>query len=45
MVQKTKIRILGGGFGGVSGFVAWWLWRTIYLSMLPRLGKETQSNS
>src|SRR5882724_9579625 len=62
MVQKTKIRILGGGFGGLytarelekrlgkepdveitlkfSGFVAWWLWRTIYLSKLPRLEKK-----
>ena len=23
-----------------SGFVAWWLWRTIYLSKLPRLEKK-----
>ena len=23
-----------------SGFVAWWLWRTIYLSMLTRLEKK-----
>ncbi|HKN00819.1 MAG TPA: NAD(P)/FAD-dependent oxidoreductase [Candidatus Binataceae bacterium] len=25
-----------------SGFVAWWLWRTIYLSKLPRLEKKTR---
>ncbi len=24
----------------VSGFVAWWMWRTIYLSKLPRLEKK-----
>src|SRR5438128_10315381 len=29
--------ILGVKF---SGFVAWWLWRTIYLSKLPRLEKK-----
>jgi NADH dehydrogenase len=23
-----------------SGFLAWWLWRTIYLSKLPRLEKK-----
>ena len=23
-----------------SGFVAWWLWRTVYLSKLPRLEKK-----
>jgi NADH dehydrogenase len=23
-----------------SGFIAWWLWRTIYLSKLPRLEKK-----
>jgi hypothetical protein len=23
-----------------SGFVAWWLWRTIYLSKLPRFEKK-----
>jgi NADH dehydrogenase len=23
-----------------SGFVAWWIWRTIYLSKLPRLEKK-----
>jgi NADH dehydrogenase len=30
-------RILGVNF---SGFIAWWLWRTIYLSKLPRLEKK-----
>jgi len=30
-------RILGVKF---SGFVAWWLWRTIYLGKLPRLEKK-----
>jgi NADH dehydrogenase len=30
-------QILGFRF---SGFVAWWLWRTIYLSKLPRLEKK-----
>jgi NADH:quinone reductase (non-electrogenic) len=30
-------RILGVNF---SGFVAWWLWRTIYLAKLPRLEKK-----
>jgi NADH:ubiquinone reductase (H+-translocating) len=29
--------ILGMNF---SGFIAWWLWRTIYLSKLPRLEKK-----
>ena len=24
----------------VSGFLAWWMWRTIYLSKLPRLEKK-----
>jgi len=31
--------ILGINF---SGFVAWWLWRTIYLSKLPRLEKKVR---
>jgi NADH dehydrogenase len=31
--------ILGVNF---SGFFAWWLWRTIYLSKLPRLEKKTR---
>jgi NADH:quinone reductase (non-electrogenic) len=30
-------RILGINF---SGFVAWWLWRTIYLLKLPRFEKK-----
>src|SRR5262249_53753223 len=30
-------RILGWNF---SGFPAWWLWRTIYLSKLPRAEKK-----
>jgi NADH dehydrogenase len=25
-----------------SGFVAWWLWRTIYLAKLPRLEKKVR---
>jgi hypothetical protein len=29
--------ILGVNF---SGFFAWWLWRTIYLSKLPRIEKK-----
>jgi NADH:quinone reductase (non-electrogenic) len=24
----------------LSGFIAWWLWRTIYLSKLPRFEKK-----
>jgi NADH dehydrogenase len=32
-------RIFGFNF---SGFVAWWLWRTIYLSKLPRLEKKVR---
>jgi len=24
----------------ISGFAAWWMWRTIYLSKLPRLEKK-----
>lgn len=36
--RRTGVaRILGVNF---SGFVAWWLWRTIYLSKLPRLEKK-----
>ena len=31
--------ILGFNF---SGFLAWWLWRTIYLSKLPRLEKKVR---
>ena len=29
--------IMGVNF---SGFIAWWLWRTIYLGKLPRFGKK-----
>ena len=25
-----------------SGFLAWWLWRTIYLSKLPRFEKKVR---
>jgi NADH dehydrogenase len=32
-------QILGVNF---SGFLAWWLWRTIYLSKLPRLEKKVR---
>lgn len=36
--RRTGVaRILGVNF---SGFVAWWLWRTIYLAKLPRLEKK-----
>jgi NADH:quinone reductase (non-electrogenic) len=36
--RRTGVaRILGLQF---SGFLAWWLWRTIYLSKLPRLEKK-----
>jgi NADH:ubiquinone reductase (H+-translocating) len=36
--RRTGVaRILGVNF---SGFAAWWLWRTIYLSKLPRLEKK-----
>jgi NADH:ubiquinone reductase (H+-translocating) len=31
--------ILGVNF---SGFIAWWLWRTVYLSKLPRLEKKVR---
>lgn len=24
----------------ISGFIAWWLWRTIYLSKVPRFEKK-----
>jgi NADH:ubiquinone reductase (H+-translocating) len=23
-----------------SGFIAWWMWRTVYLAKLPRLAKK-----
>jgi NADH dehydrogenase len=36
--RRTGVaRILGFNF---SGFIAWWLWRTIYLAKLPRLEKK-----
>ena len=36
--RRTGVaNILGINF---SGFIAWWLWRTIYLSKLPRLEKK-----
>ncbi len=36
--RRTGVaRIFGVNF---SGFFAWWLWRTIYLSKLPRLEKK-----
>jgi NADH dehydrogenase len=38
--RRTGVaRIFGMNF---SGFVAWWLWRTIYLSKLPRLEKKVR---
>src|SRR5439155_13330273 len=36
--RRTGVaNILGFNF---SGFIAWWLWRTIYLSKLPRFEKK-----
>jgi len=35
--RRGVANILGLNF---SGFLAWWLWRTIYLSKLPRLEKK-----
>lgn len=38
--KRTGVaRIMGVNF---SGFVAWWLWRTIYLSKLPRFEKRVR---
>jgi NADH dehydrogenase len=38
--RRTGVaRIFGVNF---SGFVAWWLWRTIYLAKLPRLEKKVR---
>jgi NADH dehydrogenase len=38
--RRTGVaRILGINF---SGFVAWWLWRTIYLGKLPRIEKKVR---
>ena len=36
--RRTGVaRVFGFNF---SGFVAWWMWRTIYLSKLPRFEKK-----
>src|SRR5262249_17990604 len=36
--RRTGVaRVMGVNF---SGFTAWWLWRTVYLSKLPRLEKK-----
>ncbi|HWP64354.1 MAG TPA: NAD(P)/FAD-dependent oxidoreductase [Candidatus Limnocylindria bacterium] len=38
--RRTGVaRVLGYSF---SGFVAWWLWRTVYLGKLPRLEKKVR---
>ncbi|MFO0829859.1 MAG: NAD(P)/FAD-dependent oxidoreductase [Phycisphaerales bacterium] len=38
--RRTGVaNILGLNF---SGFIAWWLWRTIYLAKLPRLEKKVR---
>lgn len=38
--KRTGVaRIMGVNF---SGFIAWWLWRTIYLSKLPRFEKKVR---
>ena len=38
--RRTGVaRIMGVNF---SGFVAWWMWRTIYLSKLPRFEKKVR---
>ena len=38
--RRTGVaRVFGINF---SGFAAWWLWRTIYLSKLPRLEKKVR---
>jgi NADH dehydrogenase len=38
--KRTGVaQILGVNF---SGFVAWWLWRSIYLSKLPRVEKKVR---
>jgi NADH dehydrogenase len=38
--RRTGVaRILGFNF---SGFIAWWLWRTIYLSKLPGIDKKVR---
>lgn len=35
--RRGAANIMGINF---SGFIAWWMWRTIYLSKLPRLDKK-----
>jgi NADH dehydrogenase len=38
--RRTGVaNIMGINF---SGFIAWWLWRTIYLSKLPRVEKKVR---
>jgi NADH dehydrogenase FAD-containing subunit len=38
--RRTGVaNIMGVNF---SGFLAWWLWRTIYLSKLPRFEKKVR---
>jgi NADH dehydrogenase len=38
--RRTGVaRVFGVNF---SGFFAWWLWRTIYLSKLPRIEKKVR---
>ena len=37
--RRGVAQILGFRF---SGFIAWWLWRTIYLSKLPRLERKVR---
>src|SRR5947209_18729999 len=38
--RRTGVaNIMGVNF---TGFIAWWLWRTIYLSKLPRLEKKVR---
>lgn len=39
--QRKGVAIIGGM--KFSGFVAWWLWRTIYLSKLPRSAKKVRA--
>jgi NADH dehydrogenase len=39
--RRTGVaNVLGINF---SGFIAWWLWRTIYLAKLPRLEKKVRA--
>ena len=35
----AEVRIFGFNF---SGFLAWWMWRTIYLSKLPGFDKKVR---